>query len=82
MLKRIDQSKFIAKLLTQLSDLLAKNKGLPIIIGIALVALSMFIQGIDVYAGSKTLQLIGVITHNLGVLIALIGLLLSNPMGK
>ena len=82
MFKRIDRSETLLKLLARVSDLFAKQRGLPIVIGIALVIVSFVIQTIDVFAGSQLLELLGVITHNLGVLIALIGVVMMIPLGR
>lgn len=82
MLKRIDRSAFLSRLLVGLSNLLAKQRGLPVVLGITLILISFALQVVDVYTENKLIELVGVITHNLGVLIALLGLLLANPLGK
>lgn len=82
MFKRIDQSPTLARLIERLSSLLARQRGLPVVIGIALVIVSFIIQLIEVYAESRVLELIGVITLNVGILAALIGLLMAEPLGK
>lgn len=82
MFKRIDRSERLSKLIARISNLFAQQRGLPVVIGIGLVAFSFVIQLADVYSGSRLLELVGVITHNLGVLIALIGLLLVTPLGR
>jgi hypothetical protein len=82
MLKRIDRSPWLSKLLEKTSNLLAKQRGLPVVIGIALVIIGFVLQAANVYLESKGIQLVGVVMHNGGVLIALIGLLLANPLGK
>jgi hypothetical protein len=53
-----------------------------VVVGIALVVLSFAIQLLDVYSHSNLLHLLGVITQNVGILTALIGLLLADPLGK
>jgi hypothetical protein len=82
MLKRIDRSPWLSKLLEKTSNLLAKQRGLPVVLGIALVIIGFVLQAANVYLESKSIQLVGVVMHNGGVLIALIGLLLANPLGK
>lgn len=82
MLKRIDRSAFLSRLLVGLSNLLAKQRGLPVVLGITLILISFALQVLDVYTENKLIELVGVITHNLGVLIALLGLLLANPLGR
>jgi len=82
MFKRIDQSPTLARLIERLSTLLAKQRGLPVVIGILLVIVSFIIQLIEVYTESRLLELIGIITLNVGLLTALIGLLMAEPLGK
>ncbi len=82
MFKRIDESKFLSNLVQQLSEGLARQRGLPVIIGIGLLIISLIVNSINAFAGSEALELLGVVIHHLGVLIALIGLLLANPLGK
>lgn len=82
MLKRIDESQFLSNILQKFSNGLARQRGLPIVVGIALIIVSFVLQSIDVFTDSNLLELLGVVTHHLGVLIALIGLLLSAPLGK
>lgn len=82
MLKRIDHSRQISKLLNWLSNSLSQQRGLPVIAGIALVLVGFLFQVAGVYSTSRLIDLLGVVTHNLGVLIALGGLLLSTPLGK
>lgn len=82
MFKRIDQSPTLARLIERLSTLLAKQRGLPVVIGILLVIVSFIIQLIEAYTESRLLELIGIITLNVGILTALIGLLMAEPLGK
>ena len=82
MFKRIDQSSLLARFIAFISEFLAKRRGLPVILGIVLVIVSLIVQLIDVYAESKPLYLVGILSQNLGIVIALIGLLLSEPLGK
>jgi vacuolar-type H+-ATPase subunit I/STV1 len=81
MLKRIDSSPALAKLLSVVSERVAKQRGLPVVIGIFLVIVSFVVQTINVYAHSQILELIGVIVHHVGLLTALIGLLVSEVLG-
>lgn len=82
MLKRIDESKFLSNLLERVSDFGAKYKGLPIVIGIALVFIGTVILGVDVFAKSELLEFVGVIAQGGGILIALIGLVIAIPLGE
>ncbi len=82
MMKQIDQSRLLLRLLEQFSNVLAKKRGLPIVIGIGFVAISFVFQTAGIYSDNTLIDLVGVITHNLGVLIALVGILLATPLGK
>jgi hypothetical protein len=82
MFKRVDRSPALAKFIAFISDFLAKRRGLPVILGIMFVVVSLVIQLIDEYTQSRLLHLLGIILQSLGIVIALIGLLLSEPLGK
>lgn len=82
MFKRIDRSPRLAKLIEQLSTFLAKRRGLPVIIGIALIVIGFVIQLIAVYVPSQFLEVVQIVAHNVGLLAALIGLLVAEPLGK
>lgn len=82
MFKRIDSSPALARFLERLSASLARRRGLPVIVGVLLIAVSFVVQLVNVYAPSQTLDLVWTITHHLGLIIALIGLLLVQPLGS
>ncbi|MBI5669859.1 MAG: hypothetical protein HZC41_17825 [Chloroflexi bacterium] len=82
MFRRIDRSPFLARWIERLSTFLARRRGLPVVIGILLVVVSFVLQVVDVYAVSQALRLLAVVFQNVGILLALIGLLLAEPLGK
>jgi hypothetical protein len=82
LLRRIDSSPLLIGVITRLSTLLARQRGLPAVVGIILVIIAFIIQTVNVFADSQLLELLGVITHSVGVLTALIGFLLAEPLGK
>lgn len=82
MLKKIDASQFLVKLLERLSTLLARRRGLPAVIGIILIIMGFGLELANVGINSPSLELIHIILRNGGVLVALIGLLLSEPLGQ
>jgi hypothetical protein len=82
MIKRFDRSPAIARLLETTSSSLARRRGLPILIGIVLIAISFIVQLIDLGVGSPILGLIWTVTHHVGLLAALIGILLIEPLGR
>ncbi len=82
MFRRIDQSSVLARLLERLSASLARQRGLPIVLGVILVAISFVVSLINVYSPSQALDLLWTLTHHLGLLLALIGLLMVEPLGQ
>jgi hypothetical protein len=82
MFRRVDQSPRLARFLEWLSEFMAKRRGLPVVIGIAVVVISFILQLIESFAPSQSLHILAVITLYVGVLAALIGLLLGAPLGK
>lgn len=82
MFKRINESESLAQFIANLSEYMSKRRGLPVVIGIGIIIISFVLQVFDVYADSQLLHLLSVITLNVGILTALIGLLLAEPLGK
>ena len=82
MFRGIDRSPRIARLIERLSAGLARRRGLPIILGVLLILISFIIQLVNFPVDSRTLELLWSITHHLGLLVALIGILLVEPLGK
>ena len=82
MFRKIDQSPALARLIEWLSTTRAKQRGLPIVVGVILIAISFVFQLIGVYANSQVIDLLWGITHHLGLIIAFIGVLLVEPLGK
>lgn len=82
MFRRVDQSNILIKLLQRLSSMLARRRGLPILVGIILVLLAFIIQLINLQVESPVIELIQVVLHNVGILAALLGILLAEPLGQ
>jgi len=82
MFKRLDRSMFFAKLISSLSEFMAKRRGLPVVIGIVLIMLGLLIQVVNVIVPSQLLDLLGILTQSIGILTAVVGLLLAQPLGK
>ncbi|GAB1420579.1 hypothetical protein MASR2M15_06830 [Anaerolineales bacterium] len=81
MLKKIDNSNFLNRLIQKASAFLSKNRGLPILIGIVMIIIGFIIELINVHTGSSFLETTQIILRNLGIIIALIGLMVSQPLG-
>ena len=82
MFRRIDRSPTLSRMIERLSSLLARQRGLPVVLGIALVIIGFVIQVVNVALNSPLLEIGGLIFNSGGVLVALIGLLLAEPLGK
>lgn len=82
MLKRLDQSQFLISFLRRLSTLLARQRGLPVIVGIVLLVVSLLLDLILIGSSSPLLAAAQTICHHLGLLIALVGILLSYPLAE
>lgn len=82
MFKQFDRSKRIGRLIDATSSGLAKRRGLPMVIGILLVAVALIIQLLGYVFSSRTLEITATLIHSIGVLFALIGLTVSTPLGK
>lgn len=82
MFKRIDQSNVLVRLLQKVSAWLARNRGMPIILGIVLIILSTIVRLISIGVEEPIVEAIYVLLQNGGILLALIGILLLEPLGK
>jgi hypothetical protein len=82
MFKAFDRSPFIARLLQNVSGGLARQRGLPVVIGVVLIAISFLIHLIDFAVDAPVLGLLWTLTHHIGLLTALIGILLIEPIGR
>lgn len=81
MLKRVDESKFLIQLLERLSALIAKWRGVPIIVGVVMILVGFIIQLVNFGVNSIPLDIVQASLHNGGILLALIGILLRDPIG-
>jgi hypothetical protein len=82
MIQKLDQSPKLIRLLNRTSNVFARRRGLPVIIGLVLIIVSFLLALINFGAESQMIGLLQVITHHVGVILALVGLLLSQPLGN
>jgi hypothetical protein len=82
MFRRVDRSPVLARFIAFISEFVAKRRGLPAVIGILLVVISFVIQLLNFYVQSPLLDFVAVVTLYVGILTALIGLLVSEALGK
>jgi hypothetical protein len=81
-MRRLDESPFLNRLLQTVSTRMAKQRGLPVIVGIAMILISMLVALLNVPLESKVLDAVYVVLHDGGIIVALIGLLMVEPLGK
>jgi len=82
MFKHIDESPLLIRALARLSNYLARHKGLPMIVGIIMIVVATILELWNISAGSAALAAIQVLLRNGGIVVALIGFLLVEPLGK
>ena len=82
MLKKIDSSQFLVRLLERLSTVLARRRGLPPVIGIVMIVIAFILELANVQAGNQIVEVLQIVLRNGGILVALIGLLLAEPLGE
>lgn len=68
-------------LLEGLSSWLVKRRGLPIILGIVLFFVGGTLEFVNVILDNQVIEFVEVFTRNTGIIIALIGILLLEPLG-
>lgn len=82
MFKRIDKSSTISRLIAAFSEFLSQRRGAPVVLGIVISLVGFTFQLINLMNPSPLANIIGIVGQNLGTLIALIGLLISDALGK
>jgi hypothetical protein len=82
MIQKLDQSPRLIRLLNRTSNVFAKRRGLPVIVGLVLIIVSFVLALVNFSTESELLSLMQIITHHVGLILALVGLLLSQPLGN
>jgi nucleoside recognition membrane protein YjiH len=82
MFRSIDRSKTLSRSLEGMSASLAKRRGLIPVIGVILIIISFAVHLVSLAFPIPLLEIIWSITHHLGLILALIGLLLIEPLGR
>ncbi|MDX2160628.1 MAG: hypothetical protein SF162_04820 [bacterium] len=80
--KLIDRNRDLSRFLESLSSNLAKQRGLTIVIGVLLVIVSFIVSLVNLAVPTPVLDVIWSVTHHLGLIVALIGILLVQPLGQ
>jgi hypothetical protein len=81
MFKFIDQSQFLIRMLQKLSAVLSRQRGLLIVIGLVLVIAGFVVELVNLSLGNPALNVAQIVFRNLGIIVALVGLLLVEPLG-
>ncbi len=82
MRKQLDESKILGRLIKLLSNSLAQQRGLVPVIGVGLVVVGLIVLLVNVFVDVAVVEFIGVLLQGVGVITALVGLLLAEPLGK
>lgn len=82
MLNRFDKSKKLANYIRSLSDWIAKRHGIIPLTGIILVIIGFVFLLIDVFVQVRIIEFFGVLFQGIGLITALTGILLAEPLGK
>jgi hypothetical protein len=86
MFRGIDRSKTLSRSLEGLSNTLAKRRGSLPVFGVLLIVISFLVRLLMPFAAETpayaVLDFVWTITHHLGIIIALIGILLIDPLGR
>jgi len=90
MLRRIDESAVLSRLLSWVSTTLAVNRGLPMLAGTAMVVFSFILSGVFLFVITGAddvpdvwlLLCIPATLLHLGVIIGFIGFMMSAPLGS
>jgi len=77
----LDRSHRFSTLLERLSNWLARRRGLPVVLGIALILISFICVLWNGASPSPGLSTAATLTLYLGLLLALIGIVLTDPLG-
>jgi len=72
----------LARFIERLSATMARQRGLPVVVGVLLVIISFVISLVNLAANSPALDLLWSITHHTGIILALVGFLLVEPLGR
>ena len=81
MFQRLDRSRRISSFIERLSGWMARRRGLPVVIGIGLILVSFVCELINGASPSPGLHTAATLTLYLGLLAALIGIVLVEPLG-
>jgi len=80
--RSLDESPRLRSLIQWLSNSLAAQRGVPLLAAIVLTVLSLVVHILWIATGSTLLGVVGFVVLHLAILVALIGILLAEPLGR
>ncbi|MGB7339225.1 MAG: hypothetical protein WBC91_10070 [Phototrophicaceae bacterium] len=80
-MNRSDETPSSVRILKNLSTWLADRRGLPIVIGIIFVAGGGTLEFLNIFFDNSYIAMVEVLFRNFGLLLALIGIALLEPLG-
>jgi hypothetical protein len=81
-MRQIDRSPLLIRLLETVSGFLAKQRGLPIVIGIIFITGGGVLEFLNVAFQNPAVEMVEIIFRNFGLVSALTGILLLEPLGQ
>lgn len=81
-MKRIDRSQTLIRVLERVSTWLAKQRGMPIVIGIIFITGGGVLEFLNVAFGSSAVSMVEIIFRTFGIVTALVGILMLEPLGQ
>lgn len=82
MMRKVDQSPTLIRLLNRTSSVFARKRGLPAVIGIIFIVISLVLALVNLTVQSPAVEAVQIVFHHVGLLAAIIGLLLAQPLGN
>lgn len=83
MFRRIDHSAWLTELIKAISTGLSRRRGLPLVIAVVLVVISMVLHWlVAAFPGSGLLLACATTVLHLAILVGFIGILLMEPLGR
>lgn len=80
-MKKIDQNSYLIRKIGDLSAWLSKQRGLPIVIGIIFIAGGGVLEFVNIFYNNSFVSMIEVAFHHFGLITALVGIVLLEPLG-
>lgn len=80
-MKMIDRSSSLIKAIAWISAWLARQRGLPIVIGVIFIAGGGVLEFVNIFYDNQYVEIIEVIFRNFGLITALVGIALLEPLG-